>query len=323
MLSEEQTEIIEKYISSFPYLSKDKTARLILEKEKEKFPTINNHRHFREVMTKHLSEKVLKHFEEQGNVKWNVPDSLYQEYEQEILPTSLNNILILSDMHIPFYCRRSIQAAIKHGEERGINCIILNGDIIDFYGLSRFVKDKKLRSVKRELDMAKEFLGYLREKFPNVEIYFKTGNHEDRWKHYLWNNADDISDLKELELETVLRIKEKRIKFIDDKRPIKAGKLFILHGHELFLSGAVNVARTIRLKTNENTLFGHFHKTQDDFTTTLSNKTIGSFSTGALCGLHPLYMPINNWNNGFARIEIIQDGNFCVHNKKILNGEIR
>jgi hypothetical protein len=46
-------------------------------------------------------------------------------------------------------------------------------------------------------------------------------------------------------------------------------------------------------------------------------------STGCLCGLNPLYMPINKHNLGFAYVEInIKTGEYILENKKIVKGKI-
>jgi hypothetical protein len=111
---------------------------------------------------------------------------------------------------------------------------------------------------------------------------------------------------------------------VDDKQLIKSGRLFIAHGHEIFsASGAINVARNFRLKANDNVLFGHFHRTQDDYAKSLSEKIMGAWAVGCLCGLSPLYMPINQWNHGFAIVDMDKDGMFDVQNKKVIGGIVR
>ena len=96
-----------------------------------------------------------------------------------------------------------------------------------------------------------------------------------------------------------------------------------LHGHEIKTSwNVVNIARTLFLKTFSNIIFGHFHTTQEYIFRTLTGEILGAWSVGCLCNLFPEYRPINNWNNGFAYIEIYRNGDFVVENKKIVNGEV-
>jgi len=46
-----------------------------------------------------------------------------------------------------------------------------------------------------------------------------------------------------------------------------------------------------------------------------------TYSIGCLCELEPRYMEVNNHNHGFAIIEVF-DNDFCVSNKKIVNGKV-
>ena len=49
---------------------------------------------------------------------------------------------------------------------------------------------------------------------------------------------------------------------------------------------------------------------------------MSTWSTGCLCDLHPDYRPLNNWNHGFAIVEVAKDGTFQVQNKTVINGTI-
>jgi len=50
---------------------------------------------------------------------------------------------------------------------------------------------------------------------------------------------------------------------------------------------------------------------------------ISVHSQGCLCGMNPLYMPINKWNLGFSYVEHeIKSGQFIIHNLKIINGRV-
>jgi predicted phosphodiesterase len=292
-------------------------ARIIINKE-EMVRGIDNYRK--------MVMKVLKdnQFAEAEHNDYELPESSYEEYESYVVPPSCNKMLVLSDIHIPYQDNRSLRLALDYGLAMGANAIILNGDIIDCYQASRFVRNPTEDDLTVEVDRAIQFFGLLRKLFPNAEIIYKTGNHEDRWKHLLFNQAPVLAGFRDMQLDNILKLDDYNIKFVDDKRKIEAGKLFIIHGHEMPASSmTVNVARVIRLKANDNVLLGHFHRSNDDFARTISDKVIGAWSQGCLCGLSPLYMPNNNWNHGFAFVETSPDGMFEVHNKKIIGGVVK
>lgn len=47
-----------------------------------------------------------------------------------------------------------------------------------------------------------------------------------------------------------------------------------------------------------------------------------TWSTGCLCGMHPEYARINDWNHGFAFVKVAENGNYKVANLRIYNGEV-
>jgi hypothetical protein len=63
-----------------------------------------------------------------------------------------------------------------------------------------------------------------------------------------------------LTLKVILKLDEKGIELVTDRKPVKIGKLTVLHGHELNGSGGVNPARATFLKTIDNVLIGHVHR---------------------------------------------------------------
>ena len=44
---------------------------------------------------------------------------------------------------------------------------------------------------------------------------------------------------------------------------------------------------------------------------------------GTLGQLAEPYLPISDWNNGFAYVDVDPNGDFSVHNKVIINGVVR
>lgn len=234
-------------------------------------------------------------------------------------------IAILSDIHIPYYDEQALNATLFYLIDWKPDCILLNGDIIDCYHLSNFEKDKRARSFKYELDVLRNFFVELRSLFPKARIIYKIGNHEERYEKQLLQRLPELIELEYFHFENVIEANKYNISVVANKRMIRAGHLNIAHGHE-FAKGfimPVNVARGFYLKAKSNIIAGHHHRISEHTETDINGKTIGAWSTGCLCELNPRYMPINNWNHGFATVEIINsDGDFRVKNHKIINGEV-
>jgi predicted phosphodiesterase len=253
---------------------------------------------------------------------FNLPTSSAHSFEPFHL--SQSRTLILSDLHFPYQHNEAISLAMNYGLEKDANCILINGDLIDFANISRHDRDIRNRSTVYEIESVRMFLEILRETFPKARIIFKYGNHDERWDKWLYINAPEFFELDALQLESVLRLNDLNIEVVKDKRPIKIGKLTVLHGHEIVGgSGGVNPARSMFMKTFDNVLVGHFHKTSTNTETSLSGDVIATHSVGCLCGLTPSYMPINRFNLGFAYCELqIKTGEYHLENLKIIKGKI-
>jgi predicted phosphodiesterase len=312
--------LIEQYRKENPYLSKSNIAKLIKKQENLPYAT-NTIRIFMGPSNKPDYNDVWKNDgEEEFNVE--IPDTWYKQKSLFSFPGAIKNMLVISDMQIPFHDKQALQAALRFGYDEDIDCILINGDLADFYSISRFNKVAKHRDLEAEVYSVVQFLKGLRKAFPNTPIYLKLGNHELRLETYLNDNASDLAWYSKLSLEELFELKTMGIETISDKRVMKYGQLYIIHGHEYGGKGAVNVARNLLLKAFDNILCGHFHRMDEAYWTPISGDSIGSWVTGCLCGLRPDYMPLNNWVHGFARIVKRDDDTFEVENRKIIRGKI-
>lgn len=264
--------------------------------------------------------KVRKVVPERPRNPYNLPQSdeaIYQPYELKA-----KRLLVLSDIHIPYHSIDALTCAFDYAKNEKPDAILLNGDTLDFFGLSRFSKDPKARSFANELKTFKEFMDVLKSTF-NAKIYFKIGNHEERYFHFLWMKAHEIVGVEEFELENIIKSRAEGIEIIKDKRIMKAGDLNIIHGHEFGGSvfSPVNIARGLFLKGKVSAMQGHNHSTSEHTESNMNGEITTTWSLGCLCELHPSYLPINKWNWGMALIDI--DGqNFEVRNKRIFKGKV-
>ncbi|NBT05460.1 MAG: hypothetical protein EBS54_01445 [Betaproteobacteria bacterium] len=238
----------------------------------------------------------------------------------------IGNVGILSDVHVPYHSEIAVAAAVGFLKDQQLAGLLLNGDIADFYAISRYMKDPKQRDFKGELEAVRDFLAYLRQEFPEIPIVCKAGNHEERWQHWLWQHAAEISDDPRMSLTAWLGFSEHGIELVEDKRPVMLGKLPVLHGHELpsGMAAPVNVARGAFMKTLSTVLVGHSHRTSNHAEADMWHHETGCWSTGCLCDLRPEYARINRWNHGFAMVTVHKGGVFDVHNYRVMHdGTVR
>lgn len=255
----------------------------------------------------------------------NLPEGEGRDSKPYIVPKQNKRIGILSDMHIPYHDKDAVFKALEYFQRREIDTLIFNGDTVDCYQLSRFDKDPRKRSFGEELRITKEFLQGIHKAFPGVLKIFKLGNHEERYIKYLVSKSPEIADLliDNFDFPAFLEFGSMNIQYVSEKQLIYAGNLVIAHGHEWpGFGGGVNPARTMALKAKSNVIVGHFHRYSEHVQKTVKGRIDGAWSTGCLCELNPLYMPNNDWVHGFAYAEILDKGDFVVHNKKIVNGKV-
>jgi len=258
--------------------------------------------------------------------KQHDPMALPPSDERQFVPFVIEGserIGVLSDIHVPFHNNPALTCALAHFKKRRIDTILLNGDTIDFYALSRFEKDPRERDTAYELKMVGQLLDYIREKFPKARLIWKDGNHDERWMSYMRVKAPELLDIPQFQFSAIMKFADRGMEYVTDKRLILAGGLTILHGHEYrqAILAPVNAARGFFLKAKASTLTGHLHQSSEHTEPTVRGKMITCFSAGALCDLHPAYMPLNRWNHGFAIVNL-KGEDFEVENRRIDRGKL-
>ena len=255
---------------------------------------------------------------------YNLPESFESDFAPFVIKGH-KKVLILSDVHLPYHNIEALTVALDYGKKEQPDAILLNGDILDCHKLSRFVKDPKKRDFASELASFKDFFAILQKTFPKAKVYYKLGNHEERYQHFLLEKAHELIGVEEFDLANIIKARAAGIEVISDKRPIRMNNLWGLHGHEYpgGISAPVNPARGLFLRAKLSCFQGHTHQTSEHTEPTLSGSMVTTFSIGCLSELHPAYMPLNKWNHGFGFVELGSDGeSFEFRNKRIYKGKL-
>lgn len=255
-----------------------------------------------------------------------LPDATEDDWQPFVLDSP--RTLLLSDIHLPHHSAVAINAALKYGDSFNPTAVLINGDLFDFYQLSRFDRNPTLPKVSAELHAGGQFFDHLRARYPKAEIVFKKGNHDERWDKYLFIAAPLLADIPEIAngWQGPAGIVRNSVAVVGDQRPVMLGKLPVFHGHELGkgLSAPVNPARGAFLRAHHTILVGHSHQTSGHADTNVWHDETFCWSTGCLCRLTPEYARVNRWNYGFAAVVVSKDGTFEVQNKRISkDGSVR
>lgn len=230
--------------------------------------------------------------------------------------------LVIADVHVPFHDPKAINAAFEYGQAEKVDGVLILGDLQDCAAVSYWKQAR--RDFNKETEATIDFLDYLRGAFPDARIVYKPGNHEYRLPAYYMSNAIELAESPLATMETILGFEQRGIEFLDYYQIVMAGKLPMIHGHEVQnISRAVNMARGLFLRTKTYSLCAHGHTTSMHPEKDLNGRLIMCWSIGCLCDLSPDYAPYNNWNHGFALVNVEKDGNFEVINRRVLpNGKV-
>lgn len=324
-----KTDIVREYRTKYPDWPNLKLARVIYDKEPALFSGVQQVRNIVMRIEGKSSGgqgiKVTHKREARPYNPYNLPDSHQEDRSPFILPEACNNILVISDLHIPYHDIDAVTIALDYGRANKVNTILINGDLIDNYQLSRFEKDPRKRSVRDEFDATRAFLVTLRNTFKNASIYWLKGNHCIRWEKFLIQKVREIWDDPYFKLEERLGLNDLRVTLLDDKRIVKAGKLSITHGHHIMKGffSPVNSARGVYMKAKQSTIIGHVHKVSTHSETNMDGKVVTTWSAGSLCELKPDYSPmVSNYQHGFAHVIVEKGGDFHVKNYQIIEGKL-
>lgn len=126
--------------------------------------------------------------------------------QNPIIPNSAVKVGIIADIHFPFQSDVHLERATDIFREEKPDVIVVNGDLVDFFGISKYNTNPSLDFLmKAEIPMAKDFLFELRRDHPQATIVMVEGNHEFRIRSFLINNARPLYQiLKDLMPDDIL-----------------------------------------------------------------------------------------------------------------------
>lgn len=232
------------------------------------------------------------------------------------LKLNKGTIIIGSDIHIPFQDALAVKSFLNYCAKKQPEIIVLNGDVLDMFMLSRFTKGEG-RNPLEEITECRQLLESLRALCPSSQIFYVIGNHETRLERYVLNKAPELASLIE-DVFSILKVSDFKIRgcaslTVNDSLVLKHGTLL---GNKSGLSAIKEMEASYMSGAT-----GHTHRLCKYIARKAGRKFFW-IETGCLCDLNPEYMINPNWQQGFASIEI---KNGKVHNAKIIeieHGEI-
>jgi predicted phosphodiesterase len=313
-----------EYLTKFPSISKSSIAAKLYNDHPHVFNSVEDAR----IKIRRITGADGNFSSRKINIPHTpeLPPSRMTNREFVDLPVSSNNILWMSDIHIPNQDNEALKLAIDYGVKNKINCIVLGGDVLDNTPFTNHdAPPPSADDVVQWFEYCQIFLSHLRTKFPKAHIVWIEGNHDNWYVRYLMKKAPMLFNDEYFRLPQRLDLKKYSVDFYEQHIVVRAGKLHMLHGHTIMrgFMAPVNAARGVFVKAKSSMIIGHVHSTSNHSETNIKEEPISCWSTGCLCTLAPDYDPHNTKHNlGFAHILVEGNGEFEVINKRIINNKI-
>lgn len=243
--------------------------------------------------------------------------------------------IVLGDWHIPYQDDKALKLVFRIVKSLKPNIITLNGDILDFYALSRFSKDpNRVLSLQEEIDTAYEYLKRLRKENPKAHIIFIDGNHEFRMEKFLSDKAPELYGLKRAEDDSPVHSLDSLLRFKDLKiEQVSSGlkESYYWYGNELLIGhfNRINkhsgyTAKNLLEDKHVSLIQGHTHRLGSSYRTVRVGENkyriLVAYENGCLCGLQPTYVLDPNWQQGFSVVHKKKNDNrFHIQQVPIIN----
>jgi len=328
-------QIVLDYLAKYPqWMPSNTLASLIMKEQSAHFDNQENVRYLVRYYrgktgegksTRNTNKQFIEDFKRTAS-NFVQPPTWVEEKVVYCLPIGIKKMGFISDLQVPFHDPKAIDVCFKYLLDQKIDSLFINGDLVDFYQLSDFQKDPRVRKFDEDNEAIIEMLAYIRKSFPNMTIYYNLdANHEFRYERYMRTKAPELLSLQLFEIEDILQLNTFNIKPLKNLDHVKFGHLPIIHGDTTFRRGSgISPAKTLFDRVKQSAIASHVHRTSEYTTKNqFDGEIFTCWTTGHL--MHPnveYCKHTDQYNQGFAILEKDKSGEFRVHNKRIIKNKV-
>lgn len=231
--------------------------------------------------------------------------------------------IVIGDMHFGMECNKTLNIFFETVRELKPSKVILNGDTLDLFALSKYPKDpRKIINLEDEKNRYHAFLKTLHDITEpwNCEITETNANHsgnsqEGRLWRYISQQMPALASMTRVqELLTYENIFYPpadwcRVTLVDEV--VLPTNLIVRHGTVVRKNGGMS-ARGEFEKVFASTLTNHVHRLGSTMQRqpAIGNRleeTYVNYENGCACDLNPDYVELPNWQNGFSIVNYTDD----------------
>jgi predicted phosphodiesterase len=223
--------------------------------------------------------------------------------------------LVISDLHVPYHDESAVDLALRVVEFWHPDQIIVNGDLIDAYSVSKYDKDPERLmdgGLQEEVDVARRLLRRfnaslqyrtrVKTLLPKRRIIVKPGNHENRVPIYLKRHPE-LHGVRALRIQDLLGLDAEGIEYDEAPTLLAQGALRVSHGTRVRQkAGYTATAELEKAMHRFGGITGHTHRIGTVYVT--ADKEVVSWSEGGcLCRLNAEYVDGEaNWQHGITLV---------------------
>lgn len=263
----------------------------------------------------HLVEMIFADFNKKRKVERD------REREKNRKKKDCYVVVCINDMHIPHHDPKTCELVFRCIRDIKPHELILNGDIIDCYQESTFLKDPGVKEyLQDECNIFYDIFKQVRKDHPDMRMSFVLGNHEARIKREQWAHPS-FYGVYGLTIPALLRFDELKIDYYEKERVIDGFRF--THGTKVNQHASYTAKNEFYNHGCTDGITGHTHR-WGCFSQTVDSHTECWLENSCLCDLNPDYIKgVANWQQGFSVIYFYPDSQPDIAHILIRNHKFR
>jgi len=215
---------------------------------------------------------------------------------------NFERVIVIPDLHIPYEDSKTVSTALQFVEDQKPDRVVLIGDVLDMYSVSKFEKDpSRAFRLQDEFDQANAFLQHLRTAAGDVPITLIEGNHEKRLSSYLKRHPE-LHGLRDLSIPSQLGLKDLKIDYVTE---LFHKKFLFTHGRRF----GMYASRWELADNGVSGMAGHTHRV-GTFSKTERGVVKAWYHIGHMCDPKTAgeYRPNPDWQQGIGIVDFEKRG---------------
>ncbi len=219
-------------------------------------------------------------------------------------------VVVANDFHVPYHDEAALALFRRFLRCECPDWLILNGDFMDFWEISRFDHTPRGgKELRDEIAIGGAILRHFRRLLPRARITWIEGNHEFRFRRYLIQNARELYGLPGVSVPELFGLRELGIeyaachplasKFTDNF--LRVGDLYVGHW-DATSKHAGYAAKNLVENRGVSLLQGHTHRFGAHARSTVDGRILLGVENFSMCRREASYVAHPNWQLGFSVI---------------------